>query len=523
VTAVYTSDADFLSGMGQLTGNFAVRAATGTTVVTSAVSLEYGQAVTFTATVSDETLGAGTPDGMVDFSDATTGVDFGTAALVGGIATMSPSTPLGVGTHEIVATYLGDSEFFGSASAPQATVVSVDPAPTTTIATVSMPSTVFGQAVTFTATVTSALGTPVGSVDFYDLTTGTDLGTAPLSGGAATTPPITLGIGTNLIGDDVQVISWGNGSQVPTTGNSLIIAGVDNNNLLHIRIFDAAGDYTDTDETQLSGEAAAIATLKQQLPGLLAENPLSPDQQAQVLGEVRSIVGRTHLIEETYLGGGGFAGSSAQVIETVSPGASGGMVIGAPTVAGLGQAAMLSATVANVSPQSGLPMGLEPPTADVVGPIAPLTTVAATSGTATLVYTAARGRAGSTAVPLADRLHMVDHAIESDFGARGPVAIPTGPTIRARQWRARTAGAGSDRIDIGNERSGDVTDEALDRLTGSVNGKHAVDDEDINLIVAARLVRNPGPHGGRSVDGVGLEPETRRRSRALGKPLCVLG
>src|SRR5262249_36784261 len=82
VTAVYFSDADFVSGIGRLAIDFAVRSETGTTVVASATSLEYGQGVTFTATVSDETFGAGTPDGLVDFTDATTGVDFGTVALV---------------------------------------------------------------------------------------------------------------------------------------------------------------------------------------------------------------------------------------------------------------------------------------------------------------------------------------------------------------------------------------------------------------------------------------------------------
>src|SRR5262249_27394379 len=86
VTAAYSSDADFASGTGRLAGDFAVRDATGTTVVASAASLEYGQGVTFTATVSDETLGAATPDGLVDFTDATTGVDFGTVALVDGTA-----------------------------------------------------------------------------------------------------------------------------------------------------------------------------------------------------------------------------------------------------------------------------------------------------------------------------------------------------------------------------------------------------------------------------------------------------
>src|SRR5262249_45951281 len=101
VTAVYSSDADFVSGTARLAGNFAVRAATTTALDTSATSLEYGQGATFTATVSDQSLGAGTPNGSVDFTDATTGVDFGTAPLIDGVATLSPAAPLGVGEHEI--------------------------------------------------------------------------------------------------------------------------------------------------------------------------------------------------------------------------------------------------------------------------------------------------------------------------------------------------------------------------------------------------------------------------------------
>ena len=357
ITAVYSSDADFTSGTGTLAGGFAVRAVTGTTVVASAQSLNFGQGVTFTATVTNQALGAGTPTGQVDFTDATTGVDLGMATLVNGTASLSPSTPLGVGMHEIVATYEGTSQFFSSASAPQATVVSVVPAPTATTPTVSTASSVYGQGVTFTATVTSALGTPTGSVDFYDLTTGADLGAFPLTNGMANTPAITLGVGANLAGDDVQVISWGDGSGVPTTGNSLVIVGLDNSNLLQIRIFDGAGNYTDISETQLPAAATAIATLKQALPGLLAQNVLSQAQMAQLLDEVRSIVGPTHVIAANYLGAGGFAGSSGQVTETVSSAASASMAIGTPSTSVLGQPVTLSATVAAVAPGSGLPTG----------------------------------------------------------------------------------------------------------------------------------------------------------------------
>ena len=40
---------------------------------------------------------------------------------------------------------------------------------------------------------------------------------------------------------DLRVMSWGDGSGVPTSGNKLVILGIDNNDLLHIRIFDAGG------------------------------------------------------------------------------------------------------------------------------------------------------------------------------------------------------------------------------------------------------------------------------------------
>ena len=60
---------------------------------------------------------------------------------------------------------------------------------------------------------------------------------------------------------DLRFVSWGDGSGVPTSGNELVIVGIDNNGLLHIRIFDAGGKrITDTDETNLSGlQAGAIS------------------------------------------------------------------------------------------------------------------------------------------------------------------------------------------------------------------------------------------------------------------------
>ncbi len=93
----------------------------------------------------------------------------------------------------------------------------------------------------------------------------------------------------------LRLMSWGDGTGVPTSAEALAIVGIDNNNLLHIRIFDQDGRrVTDTDETRLpTADAQAISTLKQQLPGLLPPHVLTEAERARVLGEAMSIVGRT--------------------------------------------------------------------------------------------------------------------------------------------------------------------------------------------------------------------------------------
>jgi hypothetical protein len=81
---------------------------------------------------------------------------------------------------------------------------------------------------------------------------------------------------------------------VPTSGNKLVIIGIDNNDLLHIRIFDADGQgVMNTDETKLSdAQAVAIATLKRELPGLLPPHELTGAKKARLIRKVRSIVGQ---------------------------------------------------------------------------------------------------------------------------------------------------------------------------------------------------------------------------------------
>ncbi|MFO0954028.1 MAG: LamG-like jellyroll fold domain-containing protein [Isosphaeraceae bacterium] len=80
--------------------------------------------VTFTATVTSDTPGAGVPTGVVRFLDGATVI--GQASLVGGVATLDTST-LAAGSHSITAAYLGGGNYMPSTS-PAVTVSPVAPA-----------------------------------------------------------------------------------------------------------------------------------------------------------------------------------------------------------------------------------------------------------------------------------------------------------------------------------------------------------------------------------------------------------
>ena len=77
-------------------------------------------------------------------------------------------------------------------------VINFIPAATTTTVTSSSTSVAYGTAVTFTAAVSAESGSTAptaGSVDFYDTTTGTDLGDGTFGGGTGTTSTWTLATG----------------------------------------------------------------------------------------------------------------------------------------------------------------------------------------------------------------------------------------------------------------------------------------------------------------------------------------
>ncbi|MBY0527486.1 MAG: Ig-like domain-containing protein [Gemmataceae bacterium] len=116
ITAEYSGDGTFTASAAALLERVDP-ADTSVGLVSSSNPASFDQPVTFTATVSVTSPGAGTPTGTVTFFDGTT--ELGTVALqvVGGFDQASFTTDgLTIGSHVITAFYNGDDNFISSTS-----------------------------------------------------------------------------------------------------------------------------------------------------------------------------------------------------------------------------------------------------------------------------------------------------------------------------------------------------------------------------------------------------------------------
>ncbi len=159
---------------------------TAVVVASSENPSNYGDTVTFTATVTDND-GTATPQGTVAFYDGSTLLGSGSALSGSGNSATSTyaTSALTGGNHTIKAVFTPSAGFQGS----QGTLSQdVDSSTTTTVTSSLNPST-FGQAVTFTATVsdTSDTRVPTGSVEFFDGSTDLGAGSALSGSGSSAT------------------------------------------------------------------------------------------------------------------------------------------------------------------------------------------------------------------------------------------------------------------------------------------------------------------------------------------------
>ena len=200
-----------LTGTGVYAGSTSVAitqtvnpVSTTTTVGSSLNPATAGQVVRFTAKV---TPAAAT--GTVTFMEGAT--TLGTGTRVGGIATFSTTT-LAVGTHGITAVFNPTGGYTGSTSAPLTQTIKGNTV--TTLATDRTPA-IFGQTVTFTATVTPSAVT--GAVTFKDgariLGTGT---LSPAGIAIFTTAALTVG------NHSITAVTAGDSIHNPSTSRVLV-------------------------------------------------------------------------------------------------------------------------------------------------------------------------------------------------------------------------------------------------------------------------------------------------------------
>ena len=225
-------------------------------------------------------------------------------------------------------------------------------------------SSVYGQSVTFTATVAPATPgdpTPTGTVAFFDHTTGATLGSATLSGGVATISTTALVAGTN----DVAAIYSGNSTYLPSLFDSY-------------PEIDKASTTTAvtslTNPSIYSGPVTFKATIGVVSPG--AGNPTGTVEFYDVFNGRKTDLGHgvissgvatlttsalglgTHTITAKYLGDSNFAGSnSANLSQTVNQAASSSKLSSSSAPAVYGQPITWTVTVSPVSPATATPTG----------------------------------------------------------------------------------------------------------------------------------------------------------------------
>ncbi|HLG92314.1 MAG TPA: Ig-like domain-containing protein, partial [Acidimicrobiales bacterium] len=215
VVAVYGGDSNYLGSTSSPVSQVVNQDSTTTSLSSSANPVAPSTNVTYTAKVTANSPGGGTPTGTVAFLDAGSPITGCTAqALSAGVATCTVSYPA-AGSHSVTASYSGDANYSSSASTTLNEAV-VNP-PTVTVASSANPS-VTGQPVTYTATVTGGTTQPTGTVSFSD--GGTPVPSCQalaLSSGSATCQVTYSGVGSHSI-----VASYSGDSNYPPSSSAAL-------------------------------------------------------------------------------------------------------------------------------------------------------------------------------------------------------------------------------------------------------------------------------------------------------------
>jgi hypothetical protein len=222
-SAQYSGDSNFFGATSNTLAQTVNPAPTLTAVTASLTQVPYGLPVTFTATVTVPSPGAGTAQGTVTFFDGTTAIKQLPLQTVNGQQQASFTTQpidLTIGTHQITAVYTDtvDNNFATSTSSVLNVTVNPDATSTTVTSTPMFP--VVNRSVSFTAVVTTnspTLVTPSGNVLF---TVDNTQQTVALTNGQAT---LTLASGLPLGNHFVTAAFQGTSNFLASTSPTLTV------------------------------------------------------------------------------------------------------------------------------------------------------------------------------------------------------------------------------------------------------------------------------------------------------------
>jgi large repetitive protein len=357
ITAVYSGDGNFTTSTSPVLTQ-SVLSTTTTTVASSANPSVFGQSVQYTATVA----GGPTVTGTITFRDAGSNIA-GCVAVVVASGSASCTVSPTVAAHAITAVYGGDAGNAASTSAVMIQIVTRDP--TTTVVTATVDPTLFGQSVTFTATVTANVpgsGTPAGNVAFKNgAATMGGCGSVALSAGVATCTTAALSVGVH------SVTGVYNGSASYLTSTSAVLTETVNLGSTTTMVTSSADPTVSGQSVTYSATVAVVAPAVGAPTGRVnfedggvtiagcGSKALASGTAA--CSTTYSIAG-THTITAIYSGDPSFATStSPSLTQTVNEASTSTAVASSVNPSVAGQSVTITATVSAIAPGSGTRTG----------------------------------------------------------------------------------------------------------------------------------------------------------------------
>jgi uncharacterized repeat protein (TIGR01451 family) len=354
LTAHYSSDSANYAPSTGITTHVVDKGDSTTTLTSSANPSVFGETVTFTATVAGPP-GLPTPTGTVQFSDGATPLG-PPVVLVDGVARLEVSD-LAVGIHTIGADYSGDESYNPSQDEVDQTVHTVNSS--TTVTSSANPS-VFGQAVTFTATVRAVApgsGTPTGTVQFFD--NGASIG-APveLTAGSASVTTSMLSAGDHTI--TAEYAGDGNfnastGSIVQTVNRAGTATSVTSN--VNPSVFGQPVTFTAAVTAVAPGSGTPDGQVTFMEGAAALSGPIALDAMGQATFTLSALSAGAHTITARYSGSSSFEAGTGSIVQTVNKAGTTTSVTSSANPSFFSQSVTFTATETAVAPGAGTPDG----------------------------------------------------------------------------------------------------------------------------------------------------------------------